>query len=162
MSPTPLASFPVAVIMARKQVSRGGWSVPVWEVSSLVSGEEFANTDRQRSLIRSAGGTELYLWTGFEVELYRDAAEMYWFNLTGGRPSLYVLCEKRDDGELVPTAITPDHLHSVAMVEADGESFAVPIPAEIHEQLERVVVEHYRPEPPRKRKRKDWRNEESG
>lgn len=135
--------------------------MPSWEVTGVVPGGQFATTSRERSLVHSDGDESQYLWKGFSVELFRDAAETYWFNLTGGRPSLFVICECREEGELVPTTVTADHSHSQGAIEADGASFAVPIPPEIHRQLEEFVMAHYRPEPPRKRKRRDWRKEDT-
>jgi hypothetical protein len=160
MSAKPVATFPVAVMMSRKLIQRSGWSLPSWEAIGVVTGEQFADGKRSRELVHESDGVQQYLFRGLRLELYRDAAETYWFNLTGERPSLFVLCLKEDGEELVPNMVTPDHSVAQAAVESDGAAFAVAIPADIHAELERVVMEHYRPEPPRKRKQHDWRKEE--
>lgn len=160
MSVKPVATFPVAVLMSRKLISRGGWSLPSWEAIGVVSGEQFAGAERSRELVHEVDGVQQFLYRGFELQLYRDAAETYWYNLTGERPSLFVLCLKADGEELEPNSVTADHGVAQAAVEHDGAAFAVAIPPAIHTELERVVMEYYRPEPPRKRKQHDWHKEE--
>jgi hypothetical protein len=160
MSATPVASFPVAVIMARKLISRGGWSLPSWDAVGVVSGEQFANQPRTRELIHEADGVQHFMFRGFVLQLYRDVAETYWYNLTAERPCLFVICQKDEGEELVPLMVTPDSEAAQAAVETHGAAFAVAIPPDIHTEIERVVVKYYRPEPPRKRKQHDWRKEE--
>jgi hypothetical protein len=149
---TPAARFPVAVMMTRKVISRSGWSRPSWQAVSVLSGSQFVEGGRSQTLVRDVDGVQHFLFRGFVVELFRDAVETYWWNLTGERPSLFVICLREEGDELVPNMVTPDHEVAQAAVERDAEAFAVPIPPEIHAELERVVMEHYRPEPPRKRK----------
>jgi hypothetical protein len=160
MPVTPIASFPVAIMMVRKTIRRAAWSMPSWEATGVVTGEQFADAQRSKSLVHEADGVQQFLYRGFRVQFFRDAAETYWYNLTGERPSLFVICRKEDGEELVPTLVTADHEVAQAAAEKDGEAFAVPIPPEIHAALERVVLEHYRPEPPRKRKQHKLMKEE--
>jgi hypothetical protein len=161
MSSKPVATFPVAVMMSRKLVSRSGWSLPCWEAVGVVSGEELAGQPRSRELVHEADGVQDFLFRGFELQLFRDAVETYWFNLTADRPSLFVLCLKDADEELVPNMVTPDSEAAQAAVETAGAAFAVPIPPDIHTEIEQVVMKYYRPEPPRKRKQHDWRKEDN-
>lgn len=160
MSATPVATFPVGILMARKVVRRSGWSLPSWDVLGVFCGERFAAPSRTRELVHEADDLQHFLYRGFRIALYRDAAETYWWNLTGERPSLFVLCLKEDGEELVPNVVTADHEAAQAAVESNGAAFSVPIPPEIHAELEKVVMEHYRPEPPRKRKQHKWHKEE--
>jgi hypothetical protein len=159
MSAKPVASFPIAVMMARKMISRGSWSLPSWEAIGVVSGEQFANQPRSRELVHEADGVQHFLFRGFELHLYRDVAETYWYNLIAERPSLFVICLKEDGEELVPNMVTPDSEAAQAAVETHGAAFAVAIPPDLHTAIEQVVLEHYRPEPPRKRKQHDWGKE---
>jgi hypothetical protein len=158
---TPLESFPVAVTMVRKLIRRSGWALPSWEATGVVTGPQFAGEQRSRELVRESGDVQHFLFRGLSVQLYRDAAEVYWFNLVAERPSLFVVCLKEDGEELVPVRVTADSGEAQAAVETNGAAFAVAIPPEIHEALERVVVAHYRPEPPRKRKQHDWNKGEN-
>lgn len=159
MTATPFASFPVAVMMSRKMIRRSGWSLPSWEALGVLSGEQFAEQPRSRALVHEDGDLQHFLFKGFKLDLYRDAAETYWWNLTAERPSLFVICLKEEGEELTPNMVTADHEVAQAAVEKDGAAFAVPIPAEIHDAIEQLVMTHYKPEPQRKRKQHDWKEE---
>jgi hypothetical protein len=155
----PLVSIPVAAILARKEISRSGWSLVNWEGVAVLAGERFAaGTARGERLHEDEKGAQ-YLWDGLRLELFRDAAETYWFNLTGTRPSLFIICQEHDGGELVPVSVTADHADSTSAVEADCKVFAVPIPEAVLPQLEEFVMTHFKPEPPRKRRRQEWTDE---
>jgi len=147
-------------MMSRKMIRHSRWALPSWEAIGVLSGSEFANAQRSQALAHEADGVQHFLFRGYTLELYRDAAETYWWNLTGERPSLFVICDREEGEELVPSAVTADHEVAQGAVERDGEAFAVPIPPEIHREIERVVLEHYRPEPPRKRKQHKLQSEE--
>lgn len=149
----PLVNIPVAVVLARKEVSRSGWTVLNWEGVAVLAGESFAAGEARRQLLREVDGVGQYLWDGLRLELYRDAAETYWFNLTGTEPSLFIVCTEEEGGELLPIAVTADHDQSTSAVEADCKVFAVPIPAEIIPQLEEFVMTHFKPQKRRKRRR---------
>jgi hypothetical protein len=151
-----LVSIPVGVVLARKLVQRAGWSLPSWEAVSVLVGERFAAGEARRQPLREIDGVTHYLWDGFELGLYRDAAETYWYNLTGVRPSLYVICHELHGGELEPTEVTADHADATSAVETDCKSFAVPIPPEVIGQIEEFVMTHFKPEPRHKRKRENW------
>ena len=86
----------------------------------------------------------------------RDAAESYWHTLVGRRPSLYVACRGDLDGAMKPCTVSADYDEAGAYMEADDTVFAVPIPPEVYRWLEAFVLRHYRPAPPRKRRRADW------
>lgn len=160
MRPKPLLSIPVGVVLARKLIQRSGWSLANWEAVSVLVGERFADGESQRVPLREGDGEVQYLWDGLRVNFYRDAAETYWFNLTGTRPSLFIICSEEDGGELVPIDVTADHEESTSAVESDYKAFAVPIPPEMIGQLEEFVMTHFKPPQRRKRKREDWSGEE--
>ena len=156
LSPT---QFPVAVIMQRQQIQHGRWAVPRWELLAVVAGA-IATQETEKTLVRSEQGREQYLWTGFRVELYKDSAESYWYNLVGKQPSLFVICRPDEDGELAPYAVSANYDEAGAHMEADDTVFSAPMPPEIFQWLERYVREHYVPQTPRKRKRKNWVQED--
>jgi len=160
MRPKPKLSIPVGTVLARKVVQRSGWSLVNWEGVAVLVGERFSAGESQRVPLRESEGATQYLWDGLCLELYRDAAETYWFNLTGTRPSLFIVCSE-EEGELRPVAVTADHDESTSAVEADYKVFAVPIPAEIIGQLEEFVMTYFKPkERKKKRRREDWSGEE--
>lgn len=156
----PLVSIPVAAVLARKEISRSGWSLANWEGVAVLAGERFAaGKVRGERLNEDENGAQ-YMWDGLHLELFRDAAETYWFNLTGTCPSLFIICQEHEGGELVPVSVTADHADSTSAVEADCKVFAVPIPDDVLAQLEEFVMTHFKPEPPRKRRRTEWSEEE--
>jgi hypothetical protein len=159
MRPKPQLSIPVGVLLARKVVQRSGWSLAHWEGVAVLVGERFAAGESKRVPLRESDGVTQYLWDGLRLELYRDAAETYWFNLTGTQPSLFIICSE-EEGELQPVTVTADHDESTSAVEADYKVFAVPIPAEIIGQLEEFVMTHFKPKERKKRRREDWSGEE--
>lgn len=152
----PLVTIPVAAILSRKEVSRSGWSLASWEGVAVLAGERFAAGSAQRERLQETERGTQYLWDGLRLELFRDAAETYWFNLTGTRPSLFIICQEHEGGELIPVTVTADHADSTSAVEADCKVFAVPIPADVLPRLEEFVMTHFKPEPPRKRRRREW------
>ncbi|NHA15952.1 DUF3305 domain-containing protein [Thioalkalivibrio sp. XN279] len=159
MRPKPQLSIPVGAVLARKVIQRAGWSLANWEGVAVLAGERFAAGESRCVPLREIEGATQYLWDGLRLDLYRDAAETYWFNLTGTRPSLFIICSE-EDGELQPVAVTADHDESTSAVEADYKVFAVPVPAEIIGQLEEFVMTHFKPKERKKRRREDWGGEE--
>jgi hypothetical protein len=151
----PRLSLPVAVVMARRMVERGRWRVPSWHVAGVVAGAAVDHTARGTP-IAGDGDLEQFLWGGLRLELYRDAAHSYWANLTGTRPSLFVLCDDDGSGTLVPKMVTADQDEASSGVEVDERVFSVPIPPEVYQHLEAFVVEHNVPEEKHRRKRSDW------
>ncbi len=159
MRPEPKASLPVAVIMSRKQVTHGRWVLPVWEAVGAVAGESVAGQSREPVLIRSEDKIERFLFRGFRIELHRDSAEDYWFNLAGNSPALYVLCHEDPGGDVVPFSVTVDPNEASSGMEGDDKVFAVPMPPEVFRQIEEFVITYYVPRERGKRKRKDWSRE---
>ena len=145
----------VAVIMERTQIKRGLWSVPSWRAVSVVAGEHVAGKGG-RSPIYERDDEAQYLWSGLSLALYRDLAEEYWYNLTGDNPSLFVVCHESPDGELTPFEVTANSDVATTCLESDDQVFAVPIPPELYQQLEKFIVAHFVPQERKKRKRKNW------
>lgn len=156
MPAQPQTKLPISVILGRKTVSRGVWSVPSWRAVAVVSGDNLASADASGTLIREADDEQHFLWGGLELPLFRDSAHSYWSNLVGNEPALFVICHEGEEGDQVPVQVTADQDEASATIEAGDAVYPVPIPPEVYVRLERFVVEHYKPTPPRKRKRKNW------
>lgn len=150
--------IPVAVIMSRRMATHRGWSYPRWELEGVVAGA-VTEAEPRRERVHADDGVEELMWRGFALRLHKDSAESYWYNLVGRHPSLFVVCRENGDGELEPCLVTADHDEAGAHMEADDAVFSAPMPAEIHQRLEAYVMDHYKPEPPRKRKRENWKEE---
>ena len=158
-------SFPVSVILGRRTVRRGPVTVPSWELSGVVAGtprigEGMAGEGPARGRpIHRDGDREELLWTGLAVRLDPGSTESYWFNLVSLKPSLQVICQPDPETGLSPVAVTADHDLGVAHMEADDTVFAAPMPPEMIPWLERFVMDNYRPQPRKQRKREDWKKE---
>lgn len=150
----------VAVIMQRSQVQQGQWSVPSWRAVSVVAGDNLVGKGTGQTPIHENDHEAQFLWSGFSLELHRDQAEDYWYNLTSDNPSLFVICHESPDGELKPFRVTADPDSASVSLEGDDQAFAVPIPPEIYQRLEQFVVAHYVPKKPKKRKRRNWTPEQ--
>ncbi len=122
----------------------------------MVAGAELAGRDARGTSIRSDAGEEHFLWGGLRLDLFRDAAESYWANLTGSQPSLFILCSEDEQGVMVPRVVTADHDEACSGVEVNDRVFSAPIPPEVYQHLESFVVAHHVPQEKRKRKRTDW------
>ena len=156
MTAGPRVSLPVTVVMACRTVEGKGWRVPSWRVVGVVSGAGLPGREAEAAPARSDDAEEQVLWGGLRLELYRDAAESYWVNLTGRQPSLFVLCAEDESGRVVPKLVTADQNEACSGVEGDERVFAAPIPPEVYQRIEAFVVEHHVPQEKRKRKRTDW------
>jgi hypothetical protein len=158
MKVDPRLSLPVAVIMGRSMVAGQGWRVPSWRVVGLVAGSGLPGNEARGTLVHGGGDSdeEHFLWGGLRLDLYRDAAESYWVNLTGKQPSLFVLCTEDEHSNVVPRLVTADQNEACSGVEGDDRVFAAPIPPEVYQHIEAFVVEHHVPQQKRKRKRTDW------
>jgi len=150
-----LARHPVRVLMRRSEDPNARWGIPRWEVLAVLPDPE-PPAERQRRLVHRAEGQHDFEWTGLHVPLYRDAAESYWYNLVGRKPSLFVICRPGDDIELEPFGVSANYDEAGAHMEADDTVFSAPLPAALVSELETFIMAHYQPAEPKKRRRRDW------
>lgn len=157
----PLERWPVRVMMRRSEVDRGTWSQSRWEVVGVLpDGEPPAEPERR--IIHQTPTSFDAEWRGLAIPLFRDAAESYWYNLVGRQPSLFVICRPGADIELAPFAVSANYDEAGAFMEADDTVFSIPLPEAFGAALEAFVMAHYRPEAPRKRRRRPWSDDAPG
>ena len=149
-------SFPVSVLLERRYRQRGRWPVNEWRVLGVVANG--GGVQEQRRSVRVDAESEQVLWSGLRLELHKDSAESYWYNLTAEAPSVLVVCRCDDEvsSELRPFLVLLDADEAGAYLEGDDSVFSVPMPPEIYQWLERYVVENYVPQAKKKRRRVDW------
>jgi hypothetical protein len=152
----PDARFPLSAVMECTRSKRGPWRLPVWRLIGFVAGQAVAGDRAERLPVHAGEGNSQWLWTGLNLVLFRDSAESYWYNLVGHRPSLFLVCREAEAGKLTPFMVTANYDEAGAHMEADDLVFSAPIPPELYLQLEAFVMQHYRPQPPVKRKRVNW------
>lgn len=160
MKPEVRERLTVAVIMQRRDIHHGQWTVPHWTVLGVVAGDHLEVTE-DLTVSGKAGEPEQMIWPGLVLEFAKSGAESYWYNLVGERPSLFVICRPDDEERLVPYRVTADPDEASAHMEVDDAVFSVSIPTDIHQRLEHYVVENYVPRQTKKRQREKWTKEES-
>lgn len=162
-------SLPATVILERRMISRSFWSLPSWYLHTVAIGEHLAAGGQEhRTRGAQAGSTEkgeLFAWSGFEVTLYKDACERYWHALIGDKPLVYVVCRDMSDDEgaalnMQPISVTIDYDDASASAETDSPVLSAPIPTELYRYMEKFVLTHYKPSEFKKRKRRNWSEDE--
>lgn len=154
--PVDGAIFPVAVLMEMRHKRQGPWAFAQWDAIGVVAGDGIAPCATAPSLVYADQDREQHLWTGFTVTLYRDSAESYWYNLVGKAPSLFVVCHEDGVGRMAPYLVTANYDEASACMEADQTVYSVPLPPEVYQWLEQYVIDNYRPQAPKKRRRNNW------
>jgi hypothetical protein len=145
----------VSVLTVHEPVTGNAWISERWRVLGVVAeGASGADVPR-RQLVRSGPEGEQYLWNGFALDLRASDADSYYHNLIGGNPSIYVLAQEEPGGELIPQSVTIDYIEAMAYAEFGNEGLAVPMPPEIYRTVEQFVLDHYVPEEPRSKRKRD-------
>jgi hypothetical protein len=147
--------IPVAVIMAREPVHDNPWIEERWKVAGVVAGEASASPTITRALLRYGPEGEQYLWKGLTLRLHSSETDSYYFNIVGQSPKLYVYCEYDDGGEPCPRSVTAEYIDALSHVEGGNTAFPVPMPPDVYRTIEQFVIEHYVPEEPQLRRKRD-------
>lgn len=155
--------IPVTVLVECRQASSGRWVQEQWEAVAVVAGKDVMTDESKTTLVHEDSECRRYLWSGLRLVLFKDACESYWYNLMSGTPYLYVICytEETDNGEesLNPVLVTADQQEASGHMETDDRVYSVPMPEQVHQWVERFVVENYVPAQKKKRKRQQWAKE---
>jgi hypothetical protein len=143
----------LSVITAREPVANNPWITERWRVTGVIV-SSVSKTGRM-PIYAGPDGTH-YLWPGFELRLYPHESESYYRNLLGDVPSVYVVCQVDESGELIPVETSADYAEAGARREAGDEVAPVSMPPEVYRWVEAFVAKHYVPEETKtKRKRPD-------
>lgn len=159
--------LPVTVVLERREIVRRFWSAPSWYLTSVLVGESLAQREDAQPLRSTEQGRE-FAWSGHRVTLYKDACERYWHALIGDRPLVYVVCRERTLGDdergpgIEPIVVTIDYDEATAFAETDELVLSTDITPELYRYMEAFVLQHYRPKPFEKRRRKRWADGERG
>jgi hypothetical protein len=154
----------VSVTLERTMKRMGQWEYPSWHIAHVQDLDA-----AEKSGEPGSGGVppspERFTWSQLTITLHQDAAEGYWYNLSGNVPSVFVVCsanEDQDDDEqqqLTLTTVTLNHDEAAAHLETDDTVLSIAMPPSLHEWLEQFVERHYQPEKRSKRKRTEWGEE---
>ncbi|WP_156013264.1 DUF3305 domain-containing protein [Thioalkalivibrio sp. HK1] len=163
----PTLRIPVSVVLQRRIARVGRWSQVQWEAVAAIAGDEAEAASSQGTavLVHEESECRRYLWPNLNLSLFEDACESYWHNLKSDRPSLFVVCFEADESgdddhlDIFPALITASQDEANAHLESDDPVYRVPMPDKIVALTERYVVDHYRPEIKKKRRREKWDEE---
>lgn len=157
-------SFPVSIIMQHRSIENNIWVSEKWEVEAVVAGGETAGksggAEPERNILRIGAEDEKYIWSNYQITLFKDEVESYYFNIISDTPFVFVVCQDEEgDGELKPYTVSVNYDEAGSNLEVDNEVFQVPMPGEIYKWVEAFVLNHYAPEKRKKRKRVDWKED---
>ena len=150
MEKTDLAAvaYPVAIIMERAALVNR-WQTVRWEAKGVVRDSAPANSG-ERVIVRAENLTQM-LFPGHVIRLMRDEAEGYFLNITSPQPKVFVLWRMRDEIAW-PERVTVSYHEGARWMDSDEQVDGVPLPAELLPWMGEFVAEHYKPEPPKKKR----------
>ena len=152
--------FPISVVTERRSVHDSKWQTHRWSTSNVIAGKVAVTGEDKPKVLSAEPNRTQYLWAGYYLELHKDDAESYYFNLQAERPCVFVVCEELEDEDgIKPQLVTVSTDEAASYDEVNEQVYAVPMPPEIYVWLEHYVVENYVPSQRKKRKRKNWREQ---
>ncbi len=151
-------SFPVSVLLDYVPTPDNRWQDGRWAVTGVVAAGPSADINRVHGApIHTGQDRRQVLWSGLSVDLFKDDAESYYFNIVSETPRIFVICSREEDGSLKPLIVTLSYDEASSYMESDEAVESVAIPIELYRFVERFVLEHYVPEKKKKRKRDNWK-----
>ena len=151
--------FSAAVLMQRQPSKFSQWADYQWQAIGVMARAGEPQADHQPQLVREEGEVSQYLYTGFEVKLFVDECESYYYNLISSSPLCYVIARENDAGIPVPFLVSMSFDEAHAYLESEDTVYAVDVPPELYRWTENFVLMHYAPEKRKKRKRDDWKKQ---
>jgi hypothetical protein len=133
------------------------WVDGRWVVTGVVAGGRLAANGIHSKRVHSGEAGQQYLWSGLSIELHRDDAESYYYNLMSDNPSAFVICSEEPGEPLQPSIVTLSYGEATSYMETDARVERVEMPAELYRYLEQYVLANYVPEKKKKRKRENWK-----
>ena len=143
---TPTRSYPLAVIMERI-VLTNRWAAEQWEAKGIVRDTTGGEV---RVIVETEDRTQM-LFPGHRLQLVRDEAEGYYLNLTSPEPKVFVLW-RSVDGVARPARLTVSYGEGTRWADSGEQVDGVAIPLDLLPWMAAFVEEHYRPEPPKKKR----------
>ncbi len=151
--------FPVTVIMERRPAQVSSWVDYVWTVIGVTVGD-VQQLPGKSSVSHIEKNVQLHIHSGYRVKLYVDECDSYYRNLLSSSPHCFVVVHQ-DDDQPEPFIVTLSYNEAHAYLEGDDTVFAVAIPPELYCWTEAFVLTHYCPRQLKKRKRKNWSQQQA-
>jgi hypothetical protein len=151
-------SFPVSVLLDYVPTPDNRWQAGRWAVTGVVVAGPPGERNRVQSAPLHPGSDDLQvLWSGFSVDLFKDDAESYYYNIVSETPRIFVICSTEGDASLKPLMVTLSYDEASSYMESDEAVESVAMPVELYRFVEQFVLEHFLPEKKKKRKRDNWK-----
>ena len=154
--------YPVAVMVEFRAIQHNRWVDGRWLVTGVVAGEQIAADGIHCKRIHSSEAGQQYLWSGLSIELHKDDAESYYYNLISDNPGAFVICNEEQGELLQPFIVTLSYGEATSYMETDVRVERVEMPAELYRRLEQYVLANYVPVKKKKRKRDNWKEADRG
>jgi len=153
--------LPVIVLLEKRLSKTQRWQIPSWYLQGVAVGDSLVLQAKPGEKVGETPSGEIYSFGGYSVTLFKDACERYWHALIGDKPLVYVVCNEdvesdEHDLSVEPKLVTIDYDEAISHAETDGLVLSTDIPAELYRYMENFVLQHYKPKPFEKRKRKKW------
>jgi len=166
-SPTTRLSLPVVVLLEKRLLKSQRWQVPSWYLQGVAVGDSMVHQSSPGQKVGETDNGDIFSFGGYSVTLYKDACERYWHALIGDKPLVYVVCNEDVESDehnlnVEPKLVTIDYDEAISHAETDGLVLSTGIPGELYRYMEAFVLQHYRPKPFEKRKRKKWLDNPQG
>lgn len=155
-------TFSVSVIVEYRKARDNRWEDGHWQVSGVVAGSEAVDAGARARQLHALTEGRQYLWSGLRVQLHRDDAASYYFNLVSDNPRVFVICSQAEGQPPMPFIATLSYAEASAYMETDEMVESVEMPPELYRWAEAFVLQHYVPEKRRKRKRDNWKEADDG
>jgi len=151
----------VTVMLEKRLLKNQRWQLPSWYLHGVAVGDSVTHQQPAGQKVGSTDDGEIFSFGGYKVTLYKDACERYWHALIGDKPLVYVVCYEDVESDqhalpVEPKLVTIDYDEAISHAETDALVLSTAIPAELYRYMEAFVLEHYKPKPFEKRKRKKW------
>lgn len=139
-----------------QQESTHPWGDTIWTLAGVIPGLS------QTELSQIALTGNVHYWSNLEVQLHILHCDSYYQNLMSTKPQLYVVSKQGEDNTPLPLLVTADFDEAASYMETGSQVFYSDLPEALATWLEAYVLTHYRPEKPKKRRRKKWHDNDSG
>lgn len=139
--------WPAAVIMQRTALNNR-WATEKWEARSVLP--DLDPGAAPRVILQNAEVMQL-LFAGLQIRLHRDEAEGYYMNITSPQPKVFVLW-RMGENRAEPQMLTVSYHEGSRWLDSGESVDGVPLPVELVAWLSDYCDQHYRPEPPKKKK----------
>jgi len=147
-TPTSVVQRWAAAVVMERTPLNNRWASEKWEAKSVVP--DLNPAAPPRVLLEDAGHLQV-LFSGLQIKLQRDEAEGYYMNITSPQPKVFVLW-RMGETWAEPHFLTVSYNEGARWLDSSESVDGVPLPLELVPWLAAYCDEHYRPEPPKKKK----------